>query len=43
MVHIKSKIVTSSMAGLTINDTKETVSINVNKTTNNTKYHIVKI
>ena len=26
------------MAGLTINDTKEIVTINVNETTNNTKY-----
>jgi len=33
------KVVTSSMGCLTINDTEKSVTINIDKTTNNAKYH----
>jgi len=36
---IKSKIITTSVNGLIINDTKKAITININKTPNNRKHH----
>ena len=42
MLLVQSKIMTTRVNGLTINDTEKAIAIHINKTPNNTKHHIVK-